>query len=228
MEDAGVFSAVLAGVLLVVGFLWVFSSGSEPAPEQLPEHLLFLDFETTGLDPEKDVILEVGAIAVTRSMVEIGSYGRVLAMSLVPEPAPDCRQDMVQALRTAARPRVQKMHDRNGLWRDLEAATTSINRAEDYLCEMLDSLHAIDGKKVQLAGFSVHFDHAFAAMHMPRLAKHPALSHRRMDLSVPRALFRAWAPDAEVLPAEVAHRALPDCRAAFDALKVVRRELRRL
>jgi len=134
---------------------------------------LWIDLETTGLDPDNDRIIEVGWL-ISDHHEQVTEEQSVLI-------TPDkiawelMQQDLF----------VQTMHTENDLLKDMEGFGTILAEdAEDQILEELDR-HEL-GKPI-LAGASVHFDRSFIRNWMPRLERR--LSHRHMDVSALRTFF---------------------------------------
>lgn len=131
--------------------------------------LVWIDLETTGLDPEAGEILEV-AWFITDNW-EIVSQPR----SYVVTPGPDTfelvKGDAV----------VQSMHQDSGLLNELVVGDTLM--LEDIEDMILKDIHKYNYDEVVpvIAGASVHFDRAWIAQYMWRLDKE--LSYRHFDVS---------------------------------------------
>lgn len=158
--------------------------------------IVFLDIETTGLAPDRDLILEVAAAAVDPQLNPVSGFAAVL-----------------QRPRSDAFPRadayVQKMHTENGLWQECNASEITLVAATDALCAWLDSLG--EGKHT-LAGDSVHFDLSFLRVSMPLVAQR--FSHRLLDVSAFRVARELLGYPAQDF-GPVAHRAQADVMASI-------------
>jgi oligoribonuclease len=161
---------------------------------------LWLDIETTGLDPKNDLILEVAWFTTDRNLVE----GTPKNTSFVHNDYPTV-QDLLKA-----NPDVLRMHTDSGLLLEMAGAYAgtgnqmlSLSDIEDLIIK--DLPHK---KEWVLSGASVHFDRSFIAEHMPRLHEH--LSYRHLDTSSIRTMMTACNvgyPDTMV---GTKHRALDD------------------
>lgn len=160
-------------------------------------------------------ILEIGAILVTPDLVEIARWRQLL-------PPPPLER-MVGTI---------DMHQASGLFDELQAPEEDGDvyaelclRAERSLLEWLVLEHEVPARRLEIAGYSIHFDRRFLAAHLPQFASW--LSHRMIDVSVLRQLDRRWReqPEAEVEKDSAAHRVWPDCEHAIAALRRYRTEL---
>ena len=168
---------------------------------ETPEYLLWLDFETTGLDTSTAEIIEVAAV-VTRAddqMYEIDGY-ETLVWTLIPPPDWDAFE----------------FHEGTGLLADWLCATTDdaaawpehLGDAEDSIVGMLDGAN-LTSASVTLAGSGVGtFDLPLIRRLMPNLAKR--LTYHVHDVGVMRRAYRR-AVGADLTPrTEPAHRAMAD------------------
>lgn len=162
---------------------------------------LWLDLETTGLDPEKDQILEVAWILTDNTLVAPTSddgdpaAGRCLVR---PDPSKKPITDL----------HVMKMHVDSGLIEELldaDPPAGTVRDAQDAILEHV-RMYANDVNLV-LAGSGVYFDKRFIEQQMPEL--HQRLSYRIMDVSVVERFFTDLL-GFEVEKRPPAHRAWDD------------------
>lgn len=147
--------------------------------------LLWLDLETTGLDPKNDRILQV-AYAISSPTANL--------MTPVTSEIVTINKDAWDLIE--ANPFVQDMHHATGLLDKLvQPGTKMIEDIEDQILkdieEVAEAVQGLYNSKVPftIAGASVHFDKAFIENWMPRL--HERLSHRVFDTSTLQAFFGA-------------------------------------
>jgi oligoribonuclease len=132
--------------------------------------LLWLDFETNGLDPYKHSVLELAAgIADLHDPFNVTKLVDA-AMWVHPEVVPTFDKFIID------------MHTKNNLLKACtdEATAKDLSELEDELLKHVLEVQDKDEKTV-LAGSTVHFDLGFVRVHMPRLARR--LSHRCYDVS---------------------------------------------
>lgn len=180
---------------------------------------VWIDLETTGLDPSAPgaAILEWALVLAADD--DPDDLAPVECFS-----SPVRRKDTA-TLRGQASLAVREMHDRNGLWlacASPEAA--SLADGEAAMLEVVERLTVSPTSRVTIAGSSVHFDHAWLRVHMPRLAAR--LSHRVFDVSTLTAAAEyvgGLSRDAMPPPA---HRALDDVLGSLALAKASLRALR--
>lgn len=168
---------------------------SAPARVQSASHLVWLDLEMTGLDPQRDVILQAALIVTDALLAPLEE----LALDVwQPEPELD---KMV--------PYVRDMHEKTGLIARVRKSKVDVRSAEIQLMERVTGWCPYGAV---LAGNSVGQDKRFLERHMPALAGY--LSHRIVDVSSIKVLARVWYGERSVYkkPVEGEHDALVDIR----------------
>ncbi len=162
--------------------------------------LLWMDLEMTGLDPEKDQILELACIATDWEMKEIATC----------ELAVKCDDKLMK------KRMVGEFWEKNAETRDALIAQNA-DGVESGLAEkeVLKFVKKYFGKKVYLAGNSIHQDRKFIEKAWPELdAK---LHYRMLDVSAWKIYFEG-ALGKKFLKQEQ-HRALDDIRGSIEELK---------
>jgi oligoribonuclease len=164
-----------------------------------------MDLEMTGLDPAKDVIVEIATI-VTDDELEIVAEGP----DLVVHQPPEALEGM--------EPVVVDMHTASGLLTAIAASTTSLEAAGEATLAFIRE-HVPEARTVPLCGNSIGTDRRFLAIYLPEIEEH--LHYRSVDVSTIKELTRRWYPGAlEGVPRKAtAHRALDDIRESIDELR---------
>ncbi len=159
----------------------------------------------TGLDPAKDVIVEIATI-VTDDELEIVAEGP----DLVVHQPPEALEGM--------EPIVVEMHTSSGLLEAIAASTTSLAEAGTATLAFIQE-HVPEARTVPLCGNSIGTDRRFLAIYLPEIEEH--LHYRSVDVSTIKELTRRWYPGAlDAVPRKAtAHRALDDIRESIDELR---------
>lgn len=166
--------------------------------------LLWVDLEMTGLDPAKDPILEVAAIATDWDFTEIATYEGVVKSD---EMTLDERLT-ANAVFWDANPEA-----RDGL-KAQNASGKSLEEVEDDLIAFIDQYFDSE-KPVNLAGNSIHMDRRFITAQWPRLDS--KLHYRMLDVSAWKVVFEGKFHKKFAKPE--AHRALSDIRGSIEELE---------
>jgi oligoribonuclease len=166
-------------------------------------NLIWIDCEMTGLDLEKDVLVEI-AVLVTDSELNLIGEGIDLVIAATPEQLAGMNEFVTQ------------MHTNSGLITEIPNGI-ALAAAEDLIIKYLESANTVAGKS-PLAGNSVSVDRSFITRDMPRLNDY--LHYRTIDVSSVKELARRW--NAKVYfnsPAKTGnHRALGDIQDSITEL----------
>ena len=162
--------------------------------------ILWLDLEMTGLDFNKDVILEVAAIVTDWDFNEIANYEAVIHQS---DEVLSTMNDWCIA-----------QHGASGLTERSRQSEISQQQAETKLIAFINKNFEKD-KPVLLAGNSIHMDRRFINAQWPRVdAK---LHYRMLDVSAWKVVFEAKFKKKFAKPQD--HRALGDIRGSIMELQ---------
>ena len=177
----------------------------------LNQPLVWVDLEMTGLDPRKDVILEI-AVIVTDGSLNTIIDGPELVVSATPEQM------------GTMDPLVAEMHAASGLDKLVAEAILTVGEAEARVMDWLKE-HVPESGLAPLAGNSVHTDRAFMAIYMPTFEAY--VHYRNIDVSTIKELAKRWYPEYPNVAkdTESQHRALSDIRASIDELRQYRDQL---
>jgi|SRR5690625_70358 len=167
------------------------------------QRLVWLDMEMTGLDPEKERIIEV-AVVVTEANLEVVAEGPVLVIH------------QSDALLDAMDDWNKSMHGRSGLIDKVKQSTLTEAQAEEQL---LQFLHQHVKEKISpLCGNTVSQDRRFMYRYMPRLEAF--FHYRNLDVSTLKELARRWKPEVvSSFKKENKHEALADIYESIAELK---------
>jgi oligoribonuclease len=168
--------------------------------------LVRLDMEMTGLDPEKERIIEV-AVVVTEPDLTIVAEGPVLVIH-----QPDALLDAMDSWNRST-------HGKSGLTDKVKASTLTEAQAEDQLIAFL-AQHVPAGKS-PLCGNTVSQDRRFMFNYMPKLEQF--FHYRTVDVSTIKELARRWRPELlKGFEKRSKHEALADIYESIDELKYYR------
>ncbi|HEX3707177.1 MAG TPA: oligoribonuclease [Mycobacteriales bacterium] len=170
--------------------------------------LVWIDCEMTGLDPQRNVMVEI-AVIVTDA--ELTPLDEGLDIVIAATPSQLVAMDQV----------VREMHTTSGLLDAIRHAATTVEQAEELVMEYLER-YIPEPRKAPLCGNTIATDRAFIARYMPRLDAH--LHYRMIDVSSIKELARRWYPRSYYnAPAKNGgHRALADIKESIDELRYYR------
>ncbi len=169
-------------------------------------HLVWMDMEMTGLDPERERIIEIATI-VTDGDLNVIAEGPVLAV----------RQS--ESLLAAMDDWNQRHHAASGLLDRVRREGVSEREAEAATLAFLEQ--HVDKKRSPLCGNTIWQDRRFLVRYMPTLEDH--LHYRMVDVSSIKELVRRWRPDLMAgFTKKNEHTALADIRESIEELRYYR------
>ncbi|MDQ7968796.1 MAG: oligoribonuclease [Oxalicibacterium faecigallinarum] len=169
-------------------------------------NLVWVDMEMTGLDPDKDRIIEV-AVMVTDSELNIIGEGPVFAIH-----QPDEIMDGMDAWNKGT-------HGRSGLIDRVKNSTVSEAEAEAALIELLKKY--VPAGKSPMCGNTICQDRRFMARGMPKLEAF--FHYRNLDVSTLKELCKRWKPElASGFKKHQKHTALADIIESIEELRYYR------
>ncbi len=166
--------------------------------------LVWMDLEMTGLDPEKERIIEI-AVLITDAQLELVAEGPELVVHQSEELLAG-----MDAWNT-------EHHGASGLTDRVRASKLDDAAAEQKVLTFLRK-HC-SPKTAPLAGNSIWQDRRFLARYMPRIDDF--LHYRLVDVSSVKELARRWYPEPfAAAPAKRGtHRALDDIKESIEELR---------
>lgn len=169
-------------------------------------NLIWIDMEMTGLDPDKDKIIEV-AVVVTDSDLNVLAEGPVFAIH-----QPDEVLDAMDAWNKGT-------HGRSGLIDRVKASTVTEADAEAALIDFLK--HFVPKGKSPMCGNTICQDRRFMARGMPLLEAF--FHYRNLDVSTLKELCRRWKPEVGAgFKKHQKHTALADILESIEELRYYR------
>ena len=179
---------------------------------RMAANLVWIDLEMTGLDAEKDAIIEIASV-VTDAELRVLAEGPDLAIQ-APEVALAGMDDWNA-----------EHHEASGLLARVRREGVGLREAEARTLSFIERFASAGCSP--LCGNSVWQDRRFLAKHMPALDGY--LHYRNIDVSSVKELALRWRPDvAEQVRKQSAHLALADIHESIEELRLYRRQFFRL
>ena len=190
-------------------------TNASPAQDSLAksdQNLVWIDCEMTGLDPEKERLLEI-AVIVTGPQLTPRIEGPVLVIH-----QSDAQLNQMDAWNKGT-------HGKSGLIDKVKASTLTEAEAEQ---QILDFLKAYVPKNASpLCGNTISQDRRFLVKYMPRLEAF--FHYRNLDVSTLKELSRRWKPEVyAAFKKQQRHTALADVHESIDELAHYREHFIRL
>ncbi len=168
--------------------------------------LVWLDMEMTGLDPDKERIIEV-AVVITEPDLTVVAEGPVLVIHQSDEIL-----NGMDKWNTST-------HGKSGLIDKVKASTMTESEAEDVLIAFMSQY--VPAGKSPLCGNTVSQDRRFMFNYMPKLEQF--FHYRTIDVSTLKELARRWNPALlKGFEKHSKHQALADIHESIEELKYYR------
>ncbi|TDG12919.1 oligoribonuclease [Seongchinamella unica] len=179
---------------------------------QSASNLIWVDLEMTGLDPDKDVVIEIATI-VTDSDLNTLAEGPVIAIHTSDE-----RLDAMDEWNTTH-------HNRSGLVDRVRASDYDERRATVETLAFLEQY--LPANASPMCGNTICQDRRFMARHLPELESF--FHYRNLDVSTLKILMQRWRPELEAgFTKSGTHLALDDIRESIEEMRYYRQHFLRM
>jgi oligoribonuclease len=173
-----------------------------------PSNLVWIDLEMTGLDAQRDAILQAALVITDKDLTTLEEYSSVIWQ-------PESELEKMT-------PFVRDMHEKTGLLEHVRNSKVDLAATEQQLLERVAGWCTYGAT---LCGNSVGADKRFIDRYMPGLSRF--LGYRIIDVSSIKVLARLWYGEAAVFekPRAGAHDAVVDIRRSIAELQHYRSTL---
>ncbi|MDB5743907.1 MAG: Exonuclease, RNase and polymerase [Polaromonas sp.] len=176
---------------------------TEPTLTKSDQNLVWLDCEMTGLDPEKERIIEI-AVVVTGPQLTPRIEGPVLAIH------------QADALLEQMDKWNKGTHGRSGLIDKVKASTLSEEDAQAQILTFLTKY--VPKGATPMCGNTIGQDRRFLVRYMPKLEAF--FHYRNIDVSTFKELAKRWRPEVySAFKKRQSHTALADVHESIDELE---------
>ncbi|XP_033222347.1 oligoribonuclease isoform X2 [Belonocnema kinseyi] len=178
--------------------------------QKASDRIVWIDMEMTGLDPDRNKILEVACIITDPNLKTVSEELEMIIHQ------PDEELDFMDSWNT-------HHHIKSGLINSSRASTISTSEGESTLLSFLKRY--VPQKTCPLAGNSVYVDRMFLHKQMPLVNEY--LHYRIIDVSSIKELVRRWNPALyEAAPQKIFnHRALNDIKETIKELEYYKKHM---
>jgi oligoribonuclease len=173
------------------------------------ENLIWIDLEMTGLNPDRDLILEIATVVTDKHLVVLAE-GPMLAIHQ-PEPILAAMDEWNT-----------RQHASSGLVDRVRSSTVTAAEAEQQTLTFLRDY--VDPNVSPMCGNSICQDRRFLVRHMPELAGF--FHYRHLDVSTLKILAHLWVPSVSgKFEKTSTHLALADIHDSIRELRYYREHL---
>ncbi len=139
--------------------------------------MLWIDIETTGLDPDTDKVLQIAYVLTNFDLTLVHSFREITIQN----------SNALHSLNNWCK----EVHSQNGLLDLVQNSDYDLQKAQTEIILNINSKLGVRDT-LYLSGNSVHFDKAFLRKHFPLL--HDRLSHRIIDVSTMAVISKQLYP----------------------------------
>lgn len=164
--------------------------------------LIWIDLETTGLDPNKDKIVEIATL-ITDADLNVLAEGPDLVIYQPP------------TITNGMNDWCQDHFGESGLLSAIHDSKISLAEAEEQTLAFIKKYCPL--QTALFAGSSVHFDREFVRIFMPKITDY--VHYRIIDVSTIKELALRWYPELPPFPKIGSHRSHDDILESIDELK---------
>ncbi len=184
---------------------------AQPALARSDQNLVWLDCEMSGLDPERERLLEI-AVVITGPNLSPRIDGPVLVIH---------QSDEVLNGMDAWN---KGTHGKSGLIEKVKASTLTEAQAEAQLLEFIQ--HYVPKNGSPMCGNTIGQDRRFLVKYMPKLEGY--FHYRNLDVSTLKELAKRWKPEVyAAFKKHQRHTALADVHESIDELEHYRQHFLR-
>ena len=172
------------------------------------QNLIWVYLEMTGLDPEKERIIEIATI-ITDSNLTIVAEGPNLVINQSKELIANMDEWNTN------------QHGSTGLTKAVRESSVTEQEAEIKTLEFISKY--VGNRKSPMCGNTVSHDRRFLAKYMPNVEAY--FHYRHIDVSSVSELISRWMNDAQTFEKNGSHRAKGDVIDSINELKLYKRML---
>ena len=175
----------------------------EPLLKKSDQNLIWIDCEMTGLDPEKERLIEIAVIVTGPQLTP-----RIEGPELVIHQSDELLGQMDNWNKGT--------HGRSGLIDKVKASTVNEEDAQAQLLAFL--AHYVPKGKTPMCGNTIGQDRRFLVKYMPKLETF--FHYRNVDVSTFKELAKRWRPEVySAFKKRQSHTALADVHESIDELE---------
>lgn len=169
---------------------------------QSPDHLIWIDLEMTGLNPDSDYIIEIATV-ITDSRLKVIAEGPVMAIH------------QAEAILEKMDDWNTRQHGRSGLLERVRKSQVTTELAEQRTLEFLRQ--HIPANSSPMCGNSICQDRRFLYRYMRDLEKY--FHYRNLDVSTVKELIKRWTGGKDQFIKNSSHLALEDIKDSIEELQ---------